>query len=215
MKKIFCIMILSLMVLLWNSCNKEPSHTLTMRDPDWLYEELPSGAVYGDIVTVKICKAFDVGYLFLVNGEKITAFDDTDDYWLFRFTMPDKDTVITFKTYDGFLPDGHYGVLIEAFWLANPDAKSVSVREYYGEYESGAIVAMIDALEYTTERHTEIVARQRFEYGSSNRLQVLYDGAFYTLSAAYESGYLTDSDIQTICNRYIQNHPSLYTEEIS
>ena len=74
--------------------------------------------------------------------------DNTNEYWLFSFTMPDEDVEIDFKTYDGFLPEVNYGTLIETFWLQNLDAEYVSIREYYDEYDS-AIVAMIDSCDYT------------------------------------------------------------------
>ena len=183
-----------------------------MNDSDWLYEKVPSSAKVGDTITVRINKAYDLGYLFLVNGEKVEMEEYTDKYWEFTFIMPDADIEIDFKTYDGFLPDMNYGVLIETFWLQNPEAEYVNIREYYGEYDSGAIVAVIDAWDYTSNEWSEDVAGFEFIYGNGNYLQVLHDDTFYKLPAAYEKGILTKADIQSIHEQYVSAHEGAYTE---
>ncbi|MBO5648702.1 MAG: hypothetical protein J6S76_02170, partial [Clostridia bacterium] len=72
-----------LALLGWHTDVKMEMHSVSMACTDWLYEEPPSFARAGETVNVKISKAYDVGYLFLVNGEQIEMHDDTDDYWLF------------------------------------------------------------------------------------------------------------------------------------
>jgi hypothetical protein len=138
--------------------------------------------------------------------------DDADEYWLFSFTMPDEDVEIAFNTYDGFLPDINYGKLIETFLKQNPKAEYVNIREYYGEYESGAIVAMIEAWDYTANEWSEEIAGYEFLYGSGNCLQVLQNDTFYKLPAAYEKGILTKVDIQSIHEQYVSAHEGAYTE---
>lgn len=175
-------------------------YSVTMNDEEWLYESLKPTYKAGETVTVKIKMAMDLGYIFLVNGEKITNERDVDGlYWEFTFTMPSEDVVIDFKTYDGFLPDYNYSRLIEAHWMKYPDAPWVSVRHYYGEFASGAIVAMVDAGGYAEYCWSETVAGYTFDYGDGNRITVLYEGEIYTLEEAYESGYLTNDDLKTIC----------------
>ena len=142
----------------------------------------------------------DLGYIFLVNGEKITNERDVDGlYWEFIFPMPSEDVVIDFKTYDGFLSDYNYSLLIEAHWMKYPNAPWVSVRYYYGEFASGAIVAMVDAGGYGEYCWSETVAGYMFDYYDGNRITVLYEGEIYTLEEAYERGYLTNDDLKTIC----------------
>ena len=74
------------------------------------------------------------------------------------------------------------------------------ISEYYGEYESGAIVALIycggsgDAAVVWRE----IVAGYEFAYGDSNSITVFYNGDCYSLLEAYANGYLTEDDIGTI-----------------
>ena len=45
---------------------------------------------------------------------------------------------------------------------------------------------------------TETVADYDFEYSDGNRIRVLYDNEFYTLTEAYENGYLTKENIADI-----------------
>ncbi|MBR3999078.1 MAG: hypothetical protein IKI93_12135, partial [Clostridia bacterium] len=165
----------------------------------------------GDTVQVKIKFATDLGYLFLVNGEEVNMIDNTAEYWLFSFTMPDEDVEIDFKTYDGFLPDVNYGTLIETFWLQNLDAEYVSIREYYDEYD-GAIVAMIDSCDYTANIWCEEVAGMDFMYGDGNRLLVLKDGTFHTLTEAYDKGVLSKESIENLFWRFFFQHSGLYAD---
>ena len=215
MKKLFILICAVLVVCSLVGCQQDMNaakHSITMYDEDWLFEKIPSSARVGDTVTVKISKAFDVGYMFMMNGEEIEMEDDTDKYWLFTFTMPDEDVEIDFNTYDGFLPDINYGKLIETFWKQNPEAEYVRIREYYGEYESGAIVAMIDWCDYTSNEWCEEIAGCEFRYGNGNCLQVLHDDSFYKLPTAYEKGILTEDDIQEIHEQYVSAHKDAYTE---
>ena len=179
------------------------SYSLTMNNPRWLYEELKPTYYVGEIVSVKIGIVTDTGFLFFVNGEEITDYQDVDGlYWEFTFTMPACDTVVDFKVYDGFLPDWTYAILYQTFWRQNLDAPWVDIRHYYGEFASGAIVAMIDAGGYDTYLWKEEIGDTVIQYYDGNRITVLYENVFYTLTEAYENGYLTLEEIQTIANMH-------------
>lgn len=168
------------------------NYSVTMNDEAWLWEELQPTYKAGETVSVKIGMALDVGYMFLVNGEQIATCNDVNGlYWEFTFTMPACDVVIDFKTYDGFLPDANYAVLIETYWLQNLNAESVSVRRYYGEFENGAIVAMMHVGHFDDVVWSESVNGLTFQYYDSDRINVLYDGTFYTLTEAYERGFIS------------------------
>lgn len=178
-----------------------PDYSITMNDADWLWEDLQPTYKAGETVSVKIGMALDVGFMFLVNGEKgVATCNDVDGlYWDFTFTMPAEDVVIDFKTYDGMLPDMNYGILIETYWLQNLDAEWVRIRCYYGEFESGAIVAMIeDSGGYTEAEWAENVDGTVIHYNDGNRIIVLYNEVFYTLTEAYEHGYITAADLAVI-----------------
>lgn len=181
-------------------------YALTMSDEDWswLYEPLESGYKGGDEVSVKIRMATDTGFLFLVNGEDIAECRDVDGlYWEFTFVMPHRDTVIDFKTYDGFLPDANYARLIEAYYLKNPSAENVSIVHYYGEFSSGALVAMIDnGGGYDDALGEEIINGNVIEYINGNRITVLYENEFYTLTDAYNNGFITDEELESIADQH-------------
>ena len=123
------------------------SYKVTMNDEKWLFEDLKDRYYEGEKVTVKIGTVTDTGYLLLANGknvkEVIPNSDGNYDYWEFEFTMPSEDVVLEFKTYDGFLQYPNEGRLIETYILAHPTVESAWIDRYYGEYESGAIVAII------------------------------------------------------------------------
>ncbi len=178
--------------------------TVTMNDPEWLAEELQPTYKAGDTVEVKISMATDTGYMFFVNGEKIRESGWGDGLWIFTFTMPEEDVVIDFKTYDGFLPDYRYAVLIETYWIDHFEADRVWVQKYYGEFESGAIVAYMgcDCCMYTEALWTEKIGEYEINYFDGHRIEVLYEREFYTLTEAYENGWLTDENIAEITGKH-------------
>ena len=178
-------------------------YSLTMSNTRWLYGSLKSTYKAGETVYVQIKKALDIGYLFLVNGEKIDVKNDRyDDFWIFEFVMPAEDTVIEFYTYDGFVPNENYAILCESYILANPGCVGVCVEKYYGEFESGAIVAMMGGGAYTDALWDEVIDGIIVHYYDGNRILVLYEGDFYTLTEAYEAGYLTRDDISDIAGEH-------------
>lgn len=181
-------------------------HRLMMSAPEWLYENLNSTYYAGETVSVKISMATDVGFLFFVNGEEITDYqDDSGLYWEFTFTMPDCETYIHFKTYDGFLPHVNYGTLIKTYYRQNLDARYVHVRHYYGEFSSGAIVAMLDisGYSYGTAEWAEEVGGSVIHYADGNRIVALCpNNKFYTLTEAFDNGYLTAEDISAIAEMH-------------
>ena len=187
-------------------------YSLIMNDEGWLYEDLESTYKAGETVSVKIRMAYDLGYMLFVNGERVMEELDTDGpYWEFIFTMPESNVIIDFKTYDGFLPDENYAILYETFWMQNLDSDYVSIRHYYGEFDSGAIVAMIDSAYYTEALWSEAVGETVIYYIDGNRIAVLYDGVFYTLPEAYNNGYLTEADLTEIGDLHKAYNPYLYS----
>ena len=80
------------------------------------------------------------------------------------------------------------------------DGRIAYVKDFCGVYGSGAIVGMLtdDKTGYDGLMWNETVLDYCFEYSDSNRLLVLYEGEFYTLSEAYENGYLTKDDIAKV-----------------
>lgn len=192
------------------------SHRVTMKDEDWLFEDLKDRYYEGEKVTVKIGTVTDTGYLLLANGknvkEVIPNSDGSYDYWEFEFTMPKEDVLLEFKTYDGFLQYPNEGRLIEAYILANPDIEGAWIDRYYGEYESGAIVAIIQSRNDAEEKlNTEMVRGFAYTYpNESTKISVYYNSSFYTLMEAYKNGYLTDDDLEDIYNQHKLIFDELY-----
>ncbi len=179
-------------------------YSLMINAPEWLYEELKHSYYAGETVSVKIHITTDTGFLFFVNGEEITDYQyDSGLYWEFTFPMPACDTIIHFKTYDGFLPHINYATLIETYYRQNLDARYVRVRRYYGEFASGAIVAMLDTDDCANRLWQETVGGCVINYGDGNRIVALCsNNKFYTLTEAFENGYLTAEDIAAIAEMH-------------
>ena len=179
-------------------------YSLMINAPDWLYEELKPTYYEGETVSVKISMATDVGFLFFVNGEEITDYQDVDGlYWEFTFPMPACETYVHFKTFDGFLPHVNYGTLIETYYRQNLDARYVHVRHYYGEFASGAIVAMLDTSGYDDVVWQEEIGDTVIHYSDGNRIVALCpNNKFYTLTEAFDLGYLTAEDIAAIAEMH-------------
>ena len=191
------------------------SHKITMRDKNWLFEDLKDAYYENEKVTVKIKMATDVGYMLLANGKKVkqVAYSSGDDwYWEFAFTMPNEDVELEFKTYDGFLQYPYESRLIESYILANPDIESAWIDSFYGEYDSGAIVAIIKSQNDDTEKLTvEKVYGFNFTYpNESTVISVFYDSVFYSIWDAYSNGYLSVNDLEDIYQKHISFFDELY-----
>ena len=107
---------------------------------------------------------------------------------------------------DGILPElfpEWYYPLIQAYEEKYPQAGKAKILHYCGTYENGAIVAMLAGSDegFDDAMWTETVADYDFNYSNGNRIRALYEGEFYTLTTAYENGYLT---IETIADIHIK-----------
>lgn len=93
------------------------------------------------------------------------------------------------------------------------DPAIVSVVNYYGQYPSNALVAMInDGSDVTDALWEEQVGPATIRYKDGNRIQVYHNRAFYTLPEAYENGYLSDSDLADIENLQRRYYDYLYAD---
>jgi len=188
-----------------------PDYSVVMNDDEWLFEDLKSSYKAGETVSVKIGIVYDLGYMLFVNGDRVMDEAHTDGpYWEFIFTMPECDVTIDFKTYDGFLPDFNYAILYEAFWTKNLDADYASIRHYYGKFDSGAIVAMIDCADYDEALWDEKIGDTVIHYNDGNRIIVLYDRELYTLTDAYNNGFITAEDLANIAAKHMEFNQYLY-----
>ncbi len=109
-----------------------------------------------------------------------------------------------FEIYEDYLFQGYIStLLIRAYKEKYPQAGTVTILHYFGIYEGGAMVAMLAGNNegFDSAIWTETVAGYDFNYLDGNRIRVLYGNEFYTLTAAYENGYLTKENIKDISNK--------------
>ena len=106
--------------------------------------------------------------------------------------------------------NSNYAKLIDAYRQQNSGDDSVSVENYYGEYSGGAIVAMIASGGYDDAIWEETVGEITIRYYNGNRILVLYEGEFYTLTDAYNNGYITAEDLTDIAAKHMEFHPYLF-----
>ena len=108
------------------------------------------------------------------------------------------------------LPEDAY-LLIQAYEEKYPNAGKATILRYCGTYESGAIVAKLAGSDesFDCALWTETVADYDFNYSNGNRIRVLYGGEFYTLTQAYENGYLTKENIADIHIKWNGKLPEL------
>ncbi|MDE6690733.1 MAG: hypothetical protein K2K04_02070 [Clostridia bacterium] len=113
---------------------------------------------------------------------------------------------------------GHTGDENDEIKTAYAEKYNVPVSEVfytsYGEY-NGAHAIMIastgmgagDAITYDT------IGSATFTYSSTHKMDVYYDGDFYSLTAAYNSGWLTMDNVRSIADRYGRGARYLTVEE--
>lgn len=189
----------------------DASYSIEMLDPDWLHEELKTPYPAGEVVNVKIQRTTaNVAYMLLMNGQEIPATPlDGGSYLLYSFTMPEEDVVLDLK----IIADRTYEGIIRDYYTQYPDAEQVEVLNYYGQYGVADVVMLklkpLDSHPFSSSLNGYI-----FEYANQNRIQVLADGKFISLSQAYFLGYLTDEDIEEILRLHMEYFPELYMEEI-
>ena len=112
--------------------------------------------------------------------------------------------------------DPNEQAILEAYLAKHPNASYVWFDQYYGNFESGAIVALIlcDAYGYS-QAITETSFSElgiRIIYHQGNYIKVLYEDQFYGLNEAYEKGYLIAEDLYEIERIHKEAFAYLYIE---
>ena len=179
---------------------------------EWLYEPIDEAYVPGELVTVRIQFATDVGTLFFLNGEVITTEvgDERLGYWEYSFYMPDRDSEIIFHTYDGTAP---YSGMLEDYILEHPRIERADLQYYYGEYGDGAIVALLGGGVYGEMETETVVGGYSFWTHIVIPIMVWQDGIFHELSEAYEQGIITDEHLADIFALHKAIFPSYYDDD--
>lgn len=170
----------------------------------------PTEAKPGNTVQLRAYPIMDADLVLYANGIKLIQTYADSDYWKYIFIMPNEDVMITYDIVGGFLTDRNYEILIETYYKQNSDADYVCVESYYGEFADGAIVAMMASGGYDSAIWEETVGDTTIRYCDGNRILVLCEGEFYTLTAAYENGCLSLNDLQVISELQKEFYPYLY-----
>ena len=102
---------------------------------------------------------------------------------------------------ENFFQDGlKRRIILAAYEEKYPKLGKAKIEIFYDRYSSGAIVAMLSAenASFDQEVWTETVDEYEFNYYNSNRIVVLYENEFYTLTDAYAQGYISTSNLLDI-----------------
>ncbi len=193
------------------------------------YGKFDSGA----IVALMSANCFD--YPSVIGQETIAGYDfyRQDSYHIFVFyenqlyklseayaqgflTEEDVFEIVKIRCANSYNPEKALAwalkqrTILAAFEEQDPNAGKASIRNFYGLFENGAIVAMLDAENYghMTVIETERIGEYDFTYSDSNRILVLYQNTFYPLKQAYENGLISDYDLQSI---YLTHYGTLLT----
>ena len=101
---ILCIALVALIILLRLSAGNEPAeegHTIQYEfesdDMAWFFHNLSHGAKEGTTVDIRTDLLLDADILIWVDGQELKKSYAYGDSWVYSFTMPDKDVIVTAK----------------------------------------------------------------------------------------------------------------------
>lgn len=169
------------------SLEETSDENTSMEEPvdDMPYDMLD--ILYGDVNGDGLVDNLDAAMVLKYDADMIRGFDNQVPK---QALTPEVEEMIGRAYYDYY--DGLYGIT-ESYEDAHIEVY------YYGNY-SGCEVAYITDYVFEESMGYElyIVAGYTFHYTTGRRLSVYKDGAFYTVSDAYEKGYLTARDVFNI-----------------
>lgn len=98
MKKLICIVMILLTILLCACTKQEGPYRIVLENPhnDNIITSIPETAKCGETVVIKAEIIMDAGLELYANGKKIEQ-THFEDYWGYTFVMPDHDVTITMK----------------------------------------------------------------------------------------------------------------------
>lgn len=115
--------------------------------------------------------------------------------------------------------DDYFGSYDEYVGSSSEDMREQAERIYYGmkfiqnnvytPYLGTFSGTIICASALSKDEDHYVLGDLRLEMGTLKKITVYKDGKFVTLSQAYNSGWITDADVQIIANRIEQYHAEL------
>ena len=209
--------------------NSSNDYKLTVQDPNgYVIEDLQDQYKAGDEVTVKTEMLDDVNLIAYLDGVSLgfeTHVSEKDEYHCeFYFEMPSHDAVLSFRVYNGMAEEGIVlskdiqREIVSAFVNAHskdsyPVAENEISLRCFGSFD-GAYVLFIDVASwgYSDAIEVDVISGVKFVYGDGRMMEVYYDGAFYSISEAYEANVLSYDNLLATQETYKAYHEILYTE---
>ena len=115
--------------------------------------------------------------------------------------------------------DAYFGSYEEYVASKSEDMREQAEKRYYGmkliqnnvytPYLGTFGGAIVCGTTMSAEEEYYILGERRIEMGELKKISVYKDGKIVSLSQAYNSGWITDADVQTLAGRLAQYHSSL------
>lgn len=176
MRKSFVNVLLSIIICFASfafcGCDNADTYTLTVdSENDLLYEPLRKSYKGGETVTIKTHIIHDAVIVATINGERLqyTPISENGTYthWEFTFTMPNKNSTLTLKTEDGFLPP--------AMELNNKIAYyDFSIYGFQGDFRMNAYIPTLQIWENIKPLLPSFESNYDENYFAENALLVLF-----------------------------------------
>lgn len=191
---------------------------------------------YASGATVALMEAFGLAYPCVVGEESVANYDFSYAYAsnplrvlydgkLYSLGgahangyLTEEDVFEIFKLYyqDASEDALQYGlkrrIILAAHEEKYPELGKAKIEVFYDQYNSGAIAAMLSAenVDFPDVIWTETVDIYEFYYSNGNRIIVLYENEFYTLTEAYAQEYISDFELHMLYTRHRNSHYALY-----
>ena len=137
-------------------------------------------------LTTKRKPLFCMALLFLLAALVLTSCASKDDY--------------TTETDEAGYPENDYGKHLYGESYDSETDGEVSIESCYGIY-NGCVPVMFSQIAFTVITDVQVEGIN-FHYRSSNTIKVWKDGTFYSIQEAYDQGFLTKEQIQTIADMH-------------
>ena len=208
-----------------------PYYTLTVQDPDGyvivdLQKQYKAGeAIYvtTELIPDTAIGAYLDGVFFGLGAKSWEKIDSQYQFCrIYYFIMPEHDAILSFSPSDYLTEDG-----IPLTEAEQTEIKTVVYNEHkhtglsyeyislrcYGAFD-GVYVLFLDGVwSHLDVVTSEVIAGVIFTYPNSIHMEVYCDGAFYTLSEAYENGILSYDDLLTTHDTYKACNGSTFAKD--
>lgn len=185
-----------------------------------------SGPIHKDFENVTLSELFiEAGNLYVtvnynakMNGVYDASVCEYLEYVLVNNDFSNKLTNRFNLYYNSKYIDGYFNILpynmiddIKKAYYRRFDAPNIDIdydvyiNRAFGEYNGSVAVKMSDSLTFDQPCETlETVGEYTFVYPTTNTIKIYYEDYLYSLSEAFEKGFITKDNLQEIYNLYNQ-----------